>query len=277
MQHKESTFHASDGVTLYAQSWWPDAAPRGYLALIHGLGEHSGCYHGWAECWTQQGIAVLAFDLRGHGKSPGKRGHVPSYERVLDDMQAFVTDIQQQYGAPFLYGHSLGGGLVINAGLRPLPVHGIIASGPALEAAPQPKPKLALGRAMMRIWPAFSMSNGLRNGDLVHDTVDPVKEGIPDPLLHSRISATLGIQMLDAGTGALAAAATYPTPLLIVHGQSDRITSPQASARFAETARSAGRDVTFIGYPEWYHEIHRERGRERLLADCLVWMAQHGL
>lgn len=76
MQHFEFGWQTEDGLQLYAQGWQPDTEPRGVICLVHGLGEHSGRYAHLAAFLNQAGYALLTFDLRGHGKSEGRRGHV---------------------------------------------------------------------------------------------------------------------------------------------------------------------------------------------------------
>ena len=76
MEHFETTLTASDGLQLYCQGWEPpESQARAAICLVHGLGEHSGRYAHVADFFTQAGYAVIAADLRGHGKSGGQRGH----------------------------------------------------------------------------------------------------------------------------------------------------------------------------------------------------------
>jgi alpha-beta hydrolase superfamily lysophospholipase len=74
-----------DGVMAGAQGtelfwrWWESIEPRGCLLLVHGLGEHSGRYDEFSRGLAEVGIMVLAFDLRGHGRSQGSRGDVGAF------------------------------------------------------------------------------------------------------------------------------------------------------------------------------------------------------
>ena len=77
MKHTELGWKALDGLNIYAQTWEPDSSPTAVVCLVHGLGEHSGRYAHVAERLNQGGYAVIASDLRGHGKTEGKRGHSP--------------------------------------------------------------------------------------------------------------------------------------------------------------------------------------------------------
>ena len=125
MQHIEFTQQAPDGVQFYFQGWQPETPPKAVVCLVHGLGEHSGRYAHVAAALNDAGYALLGFDLRGHGKSGGPRGHTPSYETLMDDIGRLLAEAAQRYpGQPqFLYGHSLGGNLVLNYALRRKPAH----------------------------------------------------------------------------------------------------------------------------------------------------------
>ena len=123
MKHFESNWRSKDGLSFYVQGWEPEKKPKAVVALIHGLGEHIGRYKHVGEALNNAGYVLIGFDLRGHGKSGGVRGHVPSYKAVMDDIADFMALVEKRYpGLPhFLYGHSMGGNEVINFCLRRKP------------------------------------------------------------------------------------------------------------------------------------------------------------
>ena len=90
MKHTEFTFKAFDGLPLFGQSWQPEGHPRAVVCLVHGIGEHSERYTHVADALTQAGYIFISFDLRGHGKSSGSRGHTPSYEALMNDLSSFL-------------------------------------------------------------------------------------------------------------------------------------------------------------------------------------------
>ena len=257
--------------------WWPVDVPQGAVALIHGLGEHSGRYAHVAQRLNQAGFAVLAPDLPGHGRSGGRRGHFPSYERVLDVLGRALAEARQRSGGVpgFLYGHSLGGNLVINFALR-RPDHeglrGVIASGPWLRLAIQPPGwRIALARTVGRLLPGLTQPNGLDPRALSHDPA-VVKAYIDDPLVHDRISAGLFLSAYEAGLWALEQAPMLRVPLLLMHGTADQLTDSQASAEFA---RRAGDRCTLRLWEGLYHELHNEPQKEQVLAEVIAWLQTH--
>jgi len=217
---------------------------------------------------------LLAPDLRGHGQSDGPRGHAPCYEALLDDITLLLDKGRELAAAPqFLYGHSLGGNLLLVHALRRRPaLAGLIATGPWLELAMRvPAWKTRLGKVMCRIAPTFAMPNGLNRPDLSRDA-DVVRAYETDPLVHDRISARMGMDLLDAGAWALAHAGELELPVLLMHGLADRITSAQASRRFAERVHG---DCTYRGWEGLRHEIHNEPEKGEVLAAVIAWLGAH--
>lgn len=132
MKHSTFDLKSLDGI-FYAQLWEPESEPRAVVCLAHGYGEHSGRYAHVAAQMNEAGYAFLAFDLRGHGKSHGQRGHTPSYEHLLNDLALLFAEGARRFPAPrkplFIYGHSMGGNLVLNYALRRQPeIAGVIAT-----------------------------------------------------------------------------------------------------------------------------------------------------
>lgn len=123
MKKAEYQWQAKDGLYLHARRWEPDSGLKGVVCLVHGFGEHTGRYLHVAGHLAGAGYALVAFDQRGHGKSGGQRGHAPSYEVMMDDMDLLLDGAHRLYpGLPlFLYGHSMGGNLVLNYALRRKP------------------------------------------------------------------------------------------------------------------------------------------------------------
>ena len=272
MKHVEFGWKTGDGLQLYAQGWQPETEIKAVVCLVHGLGEHGGRYAHLAAFLSQAGYALLVFDLRGHGKSQGQRGYASSFGVLLDDISHLLEEAARRHSdrPRFLYGHSLGGSLVLDYALRRRPqLAGVIATGPGLRTAFEPPAwKVTLGKIMYRLWPALSMSNELDRQGLSRDP-KVVRAYNSDPLVHDRVTARLGIDLLQSGLWAMEHAAEFPLPLLLMHGAADRITSAQASREFAA---KAGDRCTLKIWDGLYHEIHNEPEKEQVFAFLLEWL-----
>ncbi len=267
----------ADGMKLFTRHWLPEGETKAHLAVVHGYGEHSGRYAPFAAWMTARGYAVHACDLRGHGKSPGRRGHVDRWTDFFGDTEALVAAIRARAGedAPlFLVGHSMGGLIVLGyaldhpqAGLR-----GVVASGPALAKGKGVPPILyALAKGLAAIAPRLQLDSRLDVEALSRDP-QVVRAYQEDPLVHSLGTARLAAEMDREMKRLLAQAERWPPdlPLIILHGSADRLAPPEASAAFFE--RVAARDKTRREYPGFYHEVFNEIGREEVLQEVADWL-----
>ena len=274
MEHIEFEWQTADGLKLFAQGWSPKDQPRAVVCLVHGLGEHTGRYGHVAAALAHVGYALLGFDLRGHGHSEGQRGHTPTFDLMLDDVAHLLEEASRRFAdvPRFLYGHSLGGTLVLNHALRRRPqVVGVIATGPLLRTAFAPPAwKTALGRLLYGWWPTLSLSNGLDIQGLSHDA-GVVRAYADDPLVHDRVSARLGMDMLDAGEWALAHATEFFLPLLLMSGGADPITSAEATRQFAAGVTG---DCTLKIWDGLFHEIHNEPEQQQVFDVMIEWLGE---
>ena len=267
-----SSRQGTNGITFHLQAWEPDTKPRAVVALVHGMGEHVARHSRLGEALVKAQFAVMGFDLRGHGRSGGPRGHAPNYDALMNDIDALLDWVRSRHprSPVFLYGHSLGGALVLNYVLRRSPaLRGIIATSPWLRAAIKPSAlQLMFARAVDPILPAYSQKWGLEPSALSKDA-SVGADFERDPLSHGLISARMYLSCRDAGEWALQHAAEFPLPLLLMHGTADRLTSWEASQEFA---RRAGPKVTWRRWDGWYHELHNEPARARVLKTIVDWM-----
>src|SRR3974377_1733566 len=97
MSHVEFERSSFDGTRLFFQEWQTDQGEKGVAYLIHGLGDNSGRYSHWGALMNQAGYSLLAFDLRGHGKSGGQRGHVSSYDDYLKDVDLMIIERRERH------------------------------------------------------------------------------------------------------------------------------------------------------------------------------------
>ncbi len=275
MKHFEWTWYTADKTRLYAQSWQPDGPVVGVVCLVHGLGDHSSRYAHVAAALAEAGYVTLAFDQRGHGASQGARGDAVSYDQQMDDIKRLLAEAGERYPAlpRFLYGHSMGGNMVLNYALRRRPpIQGVIATGPWLRAAFDPPAwRVRAGRVLHKIRPALLQPSGL---DVTAVSRDPamVQAYRDNPLIHDKISLRVYFSCVAAGRWALEHAAEFALPLLLMHGGADRLTSAAASREFAAKI-TAG-----CTYKEWdglFHEIHNEPEQQQVFAYMIDWLDAH--
>jgi alpha-beta hydrolase superfamily lysophospholipase len=275
MEHRQGTFEGCGNTELYYQAWRPQARPRAVLAIVHGFGEYSERYGNVVDWFVPRGYAVHAFDMRGHGRSPGVRGHVDSFADYRADVRAFLDHVQgQEPGCPlFLLGHSQGGLIVLNFVLHdPSGLRGVVASAPVLGRLPLSPFLILLARALSRIWPRLNLETGLEVQALSRDPA-VIEAYVSDPLVHNKGTPRTATEMMAAVDWTQAHAADLDLPCLIVHGTADRLCLPETSRVFFEKATCA--DKERLEYEGYYHELFNEPDRDRVLADVLAWLEAH--
>ena len=265
------TIPSSDGIDLFIRDYSLQNSNK-VILIIHGLGEHSGRYLKLIQDFNDKNISVFTIDIRGHGKSGGKRGHSPSYKQLMSDIQYFIKHVtnkisNQKY---FLYGHSFGGNLVINYSFQKnQKINGIIATSPCIKPAIRPsRIKLFMGKLFQKLIPSLRLSSGIKiNG--ISKNLQVIKDYINDPLNHNKVSIQLGLDIVSSGIYALENSQYITVPMLVFHGKNDELTSYSASKKLAE---NSGSNIKFIGFNDAYHEIHNEPEKAELLRNIFNWI-----
>jgi alpha-beta hydrolase superfamily lysophospholipase len=275
MEHSEMFWKSSDGLKLFSQTWLPGSQPKAVINLVHGFGEHSGRYAGWARSLTEDGYIVRSFDLRGHGYSDGKKGYASNYNKLINDLSIFLDSGKELYPSlpAFLYGHSFGGNLVLNYIIQStVNVSGIIVSSPWLELKFKPSPiKLLLGNLLKSIMPGAIFRTGLK-AEIVSRDLRVVHSYRNDELVHDKISLRLFSQITENGLKASRSIYKINVPLLVMHGNGDELTSCKASREFV---RNASEKTTYVEWEGGYHELHNDIDKDRVLETVVGWLNKY--
>jgi alpha-beta hydrolase superfamily lysophospholipase len=257
---------------LFHRAWLPES-PRRALLVVHGLAEHSGRYEAFGAWFAARGHAVHAYDQRGHGRSPGARGHVERFDDFLDDLDRAVGHVRRTHpGLPLaLVGHSMGG-LILAAFLRERKpdAFAAVSSGAALAVAERmPRGRLAAARLLRRVAPRLSVDAGLDPSTLSRDP-EVVRRYVEDPLVFRRVTISLAVALHDAARRTSAGGADVALPMLVMHGERDALCPVEGSRRFYGNLRVHGSALRC--YPELRHEIFNEPEAERVFGDLLGWL-----
>ena len=260
------------GLSLYGRHWAADS-PRAVMSLVHGFGEHSGRYEPMAKHLNQAGISVVAVDLRGHGKTEGPRGVCKKYADLSADVSALLEKSQSLYPymPHYLFGHSMGGGLVLHHGLtQPHDLAGYLVSAPLiLPADPVPGPLRVLAKIMRHILPNGALPNPIA-GDKISTLPSEQANYEADGLNHPRLGFGLAAGMLQAGEDILAQADNWNKPLRLWHAKGDQLTKFSASEDFAAQAQNC----EFTAFEDVEHEMHNDASREAVYGLMLDFMSE---
>ena len=261
----------ADDLSLFG--WhWPAQNPKAAMNLIHGFGEHSGRYEHMAKHLNAHGISVMAIDLRGHGRTEGPRGVCRQYSDFTSDVDALLDHSKTLYPdlPQFLFGHSMGGGLVLHHGLTQSDrdIAGYLVSAPLIRPKdPVPAPLKALANILRRILPNGGMPNPL-SGDKISTLPSEQADYEADGLNHARLGFGLAIGMLGAGEQVEAQAARWDKPLRLWHAKGDQLTDFTATENFAQKAQNCH----FTAFENVEHEMHNDTSREAVYDLMLEFM-----
>jgi alpha-beta hydrolase superfamily lysophospholipase len=268
----EGRFAGHGDTMLLRRSWRPPETPHAVVVFVHGLGEHTGIYGGLGGDLVGRGYALEAYDVRGHGLSPGPRVYIDSWEQVRADLHALVTIVRQEQPrrSLFIVGHSAGGLTVLDYALHhPEGLAGVVACSPAIGEVGVPGWLLALARGLSRVWPTFAMNAQLDFENMSRDR-EKNRAIVEDPLYCRKGTVRLGSETLDTIAWTRAHAAELRLPLLVLHGTGDRITSPEASRSFFDAAGSP--DKTYRSYPGAFHNLFHDPSAPEVIGDLRDWL-----
>jgi len=239
------------------------------VVIIHGLGEHSGRYSEFLEYLTINGFNVLTYDLRGHGRSGGERGHIDKFEKYLNDTK-FLLD-SNGLKRVHIIGHSMGGLIAIRfAEEMSNYVKTLCVSGPLLGLNVDVSfIKRFAAKLLSCIYPSFTMDNGLDPNLLTHDKII-VDRYVNDPNVHRRVSARWFTEVLLNMDIAREKSDAIKIPILLLHGSDDRLTSPSATDDFYKKLNFNKKRI--IIYNGLYHEILNEFDKEKVYGDILTFL-----
>ena len=263
---------SADGTKLIGRHW-PVENPKAVMTLVHGFGEHCGRYGHMAEHFNNQNIAVVSLDLRGHGKSEGRRGIVKSYNEFREDLAALLAETQARYpDTPrVLYGHSMGGGLVLDHGFHNQGELPIIASAPFIAlATPVPGALEFIVKLMGRLLPKGAMSQPI-DGTKISNLQDEQNLYMDDSLNHGKLGFRLIDAMVTTGERLSQEAKNWDRPLLLLHSKADQLTSFQASKHFAREAQQ----TEFHAFETHQHEMHNDLCRAEVYALMSEFILKH--
>ncbi len=255
-------FSSNDGTQLYGE-WFSVAAPRAAAVILHGYSEHGGRYQEVIALLAKHKIAVLTFDLRGHGKADGPRGYVGDFSQYIEDLEAAISQLRSRSTAPlFIIAHSNGALIALRYLCDPripkAPARAAIFSAPFLELEiPVPRATRVFAKIASKLIPSLTVPTKLRV-DLL--TQDPAQQNRrrTDALCHEVVSA----QWFDAAIRAQKYVHTMihhlSLPTLWLVPDADQIAKPQTSIALCQRIPAPTQLRVLSGMRhEVFHELDR--------------------
>ena len=269
----EHTFDGVGGVRIVYDVWTPDTAPRGVVVLCHGYAEHARRYDHVAQRFGEAGLATYALDLRGHGRSGGKRVYLRDIDEYTGDFHTLVgTAAADHPGLPVIVvGHSMGGGVVFTYGVEhPADYTAMVLSGPAVYAQDAVSPfMIRVAKVVGSILPGLPVEQ--LPTDAVSRDPDVVAAYQADPMVHhGKLPAGIAKALIKVGETMPQRAGALTAPVLVVHGEQDQLIPVAGSRHLLECVGST--DAHLKVYPGLYHEVFNEPEKALVLDDVTSWI-----
>jgi len=234
---------------------WDVKNPKASILIIHGLGEHINRYEEFASYMASHDIQCVGFDLPGHGRSEGKRGHIKSFDDVIE-----IADIileKEKIDNVVVYGHSLGGLIAAYDILKSNHnvIKGIISAAAFGMKSKVPVVALPVIKLMGMIAPQMAVKNGI-TGNMLSHRKEIAEAYDNDKLVHPFISFSLFLDSIRVGDYCFAHFLEYNIPILVVHGENDPIMDKKFSQAFFNMLPNGKKQLKII--ENSYHEPHNE-------------------
>ena len=270
---KERSFDGVGDVRIVYDVWTPDIEPRGVVVLAHGYAEHARRYDHVAQRFGESGLITYALDHRGHGRSGGKRVYLRDISEYTDDFHTLVGIAAADHPGlkRVVLGHSMGGGIVFAYGVEhPNDYAAMVLSGPAVDAQDGVSPvMMVVAKLLGKIVPGLPVEQ--LPTDAVSRDPEVVAAYMADPMVHhGKLPAGIARALIGVGETMPQRAGALTAPLLVVHGEQDKLVPVEGSRHLVECVGSA--DVHLKVYPELYHEVFNEPERAVVLDDVSSWI-----
>ncbi len=266
------TLTAPDG-TLLVYDMYESATPRGAVLALHGWSDHAGRWRDVGERLCAAGYSSYLLDLRGHGRSGGRRGYLSRFSQLLGDLQAFRRVVRLRTDRPQLLLGTSFGGLVALRYLETQPsdpIAGAVVVSPWLGLAFRPPAwQRVIGRVFADLWPALPLPARLDADTLTRDPA--VNEAYAaDPAVHGVMTPGAWREIQWAQRAVPADSHRIETPLLFLLAGEDRVVDAHLARAFADSLKGT---VLVRWYPEMHHEVLHDPQRDTAFGDVLAFLA----
>lgn len=261
----EGTFTASDDTDLFYRHWPAMQAgrPSKVVVMFHRGHEHSGRLQHIVDELRLFDTAFYAWDARGHGRSPGERGHSPSLGRSIRDVDEFVRFAAEDSGVALddvtVIAQSVGAVLVSAWAHDYAPkIRGLVLASPAFKVKLY-VPFARTGLSLMQRWRGLFFVNSYVKGKYLTHDPERIESFNTDPLITRAISVNILLALYKTAERIVsdAAAITLPTQLLV--SGSDYVVHRKPQVDFFNGLRSPVKEMHVL--PGFYHDTLGEKDR----------------
>lgn len=266
MNSTEHRFTTWDGTELSYRAWLPAQKARRALLLFHRGHEHSGRWEETVRALALDDVAVFAWDQRGHGHSPGPRGHAPSLAAVVRDADCFARHVAETQGiAPedtVVLAHSVGA-VVATAWVHDYAprLRGLVLGTPAFKVRLYVPFAIPALRLKEKLFGPGEVKSYVKAKMLTHDP-EQAAAYAADPQIFRQIAVNVLLDLFDTSKRLVEDAGAIVVPTLVIGAGADWVVDNATQRLFFERLSSPVKRYEEL--PGFHHAIFHEKERAQL-------------
>lgn len=272
-----------DRLWLFERRWMPAGPICATLIVVHGTMDHSGYYEELGRALAAEGVAVVAQDMRGWGRSDGESYYFHDRARFVADIDALYQRLHADSRLSgvkhrFLLGKSIGGLVTAYTVLTHptmfsglLGLSGAYAIDPALGVPPAPI--IVLVRALARLLPKLPVKQLFDDRMLMRDAA-ALAAWRSDPWFNrGRLRLGYVAEMLACNSDLPRRMSELRLPMLMMWGSDDRVVTRAGHEMMMQ--KSASTDATFKVYEGGLHNLLQEPNLgPAVIRDVVHWVLE---
>lgn len=251
-----------DGTELYVQI--KETGSPVWIIATHGVGEHMGRHQYIPELFGHD-FNIFQYDLRGHGRSTGKKAYVENFSDYMEDLKEIIRFLGEKYRMEryVLFGHSMGAlitcafmqnyvederypeRVIVNA--PPCGAHGLL--GKVLKMIPE-----VVFSGAVKIPYSIPLGGLVDLSYLSHDPRTK-EDYINDGLDSLKLETKLIFELMKCSQSTFSRPIRSKCPSFATVGSADRVVGAQDVVEYFKTVDKSFNFKVFDGA---YHEIHNE-------------------
>lgn len=262
------SFSTHDGVDLVYRHWPAETGllpgqTRRAIVLFHRGHEHGGRIAHLVDELNLPDCDFFAWDARGHGQSPGKRGDSPGFGASVRDVQTFMEHIGHHHGVDIhdvvIVAQSVGA-VIAAAWVHDYAprIRAMVLASPAFKVklyVPFARSGLKLMRALRG---NFFINSYVKAKFLSHDP-ERIASYNTDPLITRAISVNVLLGLYDTAERVINNAQSIDVPTQLLISGADFVVHRRPQTRFFERLGTTYKEMHVL--PGFFHDTLGEAKR----------------
>lgn len=272
----EHSFVTWDGTRLFFRAWAPTGPGTRAVLLFHRGHEHSGRMAELAEDLRDARTWVFAWDQRGHGRSPGRRGDAPSIQALVKDVDAFTRHLAATFGVPVeemaVVAYSLAS-VIVSAWVHDHAprIKAMVLGAPAFRVKLYVPLALPALRVLTRAIPGAFVRSYVTSSMLTRDPIQ-ARRYDEDPLIEPGVAAHLLVDLADTAARVVEDAGAIRVPTLVLSPDADLVVEAAPQRRFVERLGSEVKEQRVLA--GFRHALFHEKDRARAVIATRNFLAR---